>query len=222
MQMIFILFADKNLMRQHVNPLSNIFKDITPIPSLEEIFIDPEKPLHIDIGCGSGRYLLELAMQNKDWNYIGIEIRKKLVLDAKLKLKNESINNLFFAFGNAEYLIGDFINKLSKNSLFSVSFNFPDPWFKTRHHKRRVLQPKLIDNISQIIVFGGFIIIKSDVKELFREMEIVILKSEKFIKHKYENHELIHSHNPNKLKTSREIYVTKKNLDIYECIYKKI
>ena len=56
-------------MRQHVNPLSNVFYDIEPLPPLEEIFNDYNKPLHLDIGCGPGNFLMKLALHNKNWNF---------------------------------------------------------------------------------------------------------------------------------------------------------
>ena len=209
-------------MRQHVNPLSKFFQEIEPIPTLSEIFNQPWNPLHIDVGCGSGNFLLQLANQNKSWNYIGLEIREKLVNNAKLKLKNQSLDNLFFAFGNANYLIDDCIGKFPEDVLLSVSFNFPDPWFKKKHQKRRIIQPQLIHNISQLMVNGGSISIKSDVEELFQYMDMTISNSKSFITYTYQDNEIFDSYNPTNLKTNREDYVIKKNLKIFEKLYKKI
>ena len=209
-------------MRQHVNPLSKIFNDIEPIPHLKDIFYDHTKPLHIDIGCGSGNFLINLAKQNKNWNYIGLEIREKLVNKSKSKLKDESIDNVFFAFGNAEYLIEDCIGKYPVDIVKSVSFNFPDPWFKKKHHKRRIIQPQLIDKISQLMACGGFISIKSDVAELFNYMDKTITNSKSFISYDYKDSEICQSYNPINLKTNRENYVIDKKLKILEKLYKKI
>ena len=209
-------------MRQHVNPLSKVFHNINPIPPLKEIFYEPTNPLHLDIGCGSGTFLLNLAKQNKNWNYIGFEIREKLVHNAKSKLKNEAIDNLFFAFGNANYLIEDCVGKFPKDALVSVSFNFPDPWFKKKHHKRRIIQPQLIHKISQLIAKGGFISIKSDVEELFEYMDMTISNSKCFVNYIFQDSEIFSSYNPINLKTNREIYVVRKNLKVFEKLYKKI
>ena len=209
-------------MRQHVNPLSKFFNEIEPIPPLKDIFNHYTRPLHLDIGCGSGTFLFDLANQNKNWNYIGLEIREKLVDKAKLKLENETIDNLFFAFGNASYLIDDFINKFQVDIVSSVSFNFPDPWFKKKHHKRRIIQPKLIHKISQLMVKGGCISIKSDVEELFEYMDMTIINSKFFSSYVYEDSEKFNSYNPLNLKTNRENYVTGKNLKVFERLYKKI
>tara|TARA_Y100000589_G_scaffold120197_1_gene114627 strand:+ start:104 stop:733 length:630 start_codon:yes stop_codon:yes gene_type:complete len=209
-------------MRQHVNPLSNVFFDIEPLPPLKEIFNDFTKPLHLDIGCGAGNFLINLALHNKNWNYIGFEIREKLVNKSKSKLKDESINNLFFAFGNAEYLIEDCIGKFPKDIVSSVSFNFPDPWFKKKHHKRRIIQPKLIHKISQIMKNGGCISIKSDVRELFEYMDMTICNSKSFTTYMYQDSEIFSSYNPINLKTNREKYVIRNNLKVFEKLYKKI
>ncbi len=209
-------------MRQHVNPLSKFFQEIEPIPTLSEIFNQPWNPLHIDVGCGSGNFLLQLANQNKSWNYIGLEIREKLVNNAKLKLKNQSLDNLFFAFGNANYLIDDCIGKFPADVVLSVSFNFPDPWFKKKHQKRRIIQPQLINKISQLMANGGSISIKSDVEELFQYMDMTISNSKSFITYIYQDNEIFDSFNPTNLKTNREDYAIKKNLKIFEKLYKKI
>ena len=87
-------------MRQHVNPLSNNFLQVEPLPPLNEIFENPKFPLHIDIGSAAGDFLFELALKNKNWNYIGIEIREKLVLNANLRMKNRENKNLYFSFSN--------------------------------------------------------------------------------------------------------------------------
>ncbi len=209
-------------MRQHVNPLSKVFNNIEPVPPLKDIFYDYSKPLHLDIGCGSGSFLINLASNNKNWNYIGFEIREKLVNKSKLRLKDESIDNLFFAFGNAEYLIEDFQWKFPEEIVASVSFNFPDPWFKKKHHKRRIIQPQLICKISQIMSKGGYLSIKSDVEELFEYMDMTISNSKSFINYIYQDCEVSNTYNPMNLKTNREKYVIGKKLKVFEKIYKKI
>ena len=133
-------------MRQHVNPLSKHYKIFKKIPPLKTIFKNPQLPLHIDVGCGAGNFIFELAIQNQDWNYLGIEIREKLVLNAKSKCTD--LYNLDFFYGNADYLIQEFIADFPEKSLSSISFYFPDPWFKKKHHKRRIIQPELIKQFS--------------------------------------------------------------------------
>ena len=132
-------------MRQHVNPLSKNFDLTERIPSLTEMFKDSELPLHLDIGSADGQFLFDIALVNSNWNYIGIEIRERLVNKARLKVREREIKNLYFVFGNANNILKDFHGEFINKNLKSISLNFPDPWFKKRHHKRRVVQPRLIN-----------------------------------------------------------------------------
>ena len=209
-------------MRQHVNPLSKNFFEIDPIPPLNQVFENPKLPLHLDIGCASGDFLFELSLQNKNWNYVGIEIREKLVLNANLKMKSRENKNLYFSFGNANNIFNQSNNKSIINFITSISFNFPDPWFKKKHHKRRVIQPKLINLLSNSMKRGSLIFIKTDVSDLFDHMELTISESIKFKKIPYQDVKFHESFNPNRIKTNREKYVILNQLKIYESIYKKI
>jgi tRNA (guanine-N7-)-methyltransferase len=209
-------------MRQHVNPLSKNFFEIDPIPPLNQVFENPKLPLHLDIGCASGDFLFELSLKNKNWNYIGIEIREKLVLNANLKMKSRENKNLYFSFGNANNIFNQSNNKSIINFITSISFNFPDPWFKKKHHKRRVIQPKLINSLSNSMKRGSLIFIKTDVRDLFDHMELTISESIKFKKIPYQDFKFYESFNPNRIQTNREKYVILNQLKIYESIYKKI
>ena len=209
-------------MRQHVNPLSKNFFEVDPIPPLNHVFENPKLPLHLDIGCASGDFLFELSLKNKNWNYIGIEIREKLVLNANLKMKSRENKNLYFSFGNANNIFDHSNNKSIINLITSISFNFPDPWFKKKHHKRRVIQPKLINLLSNSMQKESLIFIKTDVRELFDYMELTISESIKFKKLVNKDVQFHKSFNPNRVKTNREKYVILNKLKIYESIYKKI
>ncbi len=209
-------------MRQHVNPLSKNFFEIDPIPPLNQVFENPKLPLHLDVGCASGDFLFELSLENKNWNYIGIEIREKLVLNASLKLKSRNNKNLYFSFGNANNIFDHTDNKSIIDYITSISFNFPDPWFKKKHHKRRVIQPQLINLLSNSMKKGSLIFIKTDVRELYDHMELTISESIKFKKLANQDFQFYESFNPYRVKTNREKYVILNQLKIYESIYKKI
>ena len=208
-------------MRQHVNPLSSNFNQIEKIPSLNEMFWESKSNLHLDIGCAAGEFLFDLALVNTRWNYLGIEIREKLVKNAKLKVLEREIKNLYFIFGNANNILNDVQSKYIIKNLKSLSFNFPDPWFKKRHYKRRVIQPEFINNLSNSLQKGTLIFIKTDVKDLFDYMDYTISTNFYFkkIDKKYFNHS--ESFNPHKVKTNREKIVIINKLDIFERIYMK-
>ena len=209
-------------MRQHVNPLSRNFNEIERIPSLIELFSDSKLNLHLDIGCAAGEFLFDLALVNNDWNYLGIEIRERLVKKSKLKACEREIKNLYFVFGNANNILNDDQSKFIIKNLKSISFNFPDPWFKKKHYKRRVIQPDFINILSNILQKGSLIFIKTDVKDLFDYMDCTISSNLKFKNIDEKDFNYSKSFNPNKIKTNREKLVIENKLDIFESIYIKI
>ena len=209
-------------MRQHVNPLSKNFDEIEKIPPLIEMFDDSKLPLHLDIGCAAGQFLFDLALVNTNWNYLGIEIREKLVKTAKSKACEKEIKNLYFVFGNANKIVNDFHSNFIVRNVKSISFNFPDPWFKKRHYKRRVIQPEFIDILSNSMQKGSQIFIKTDVKDLFDYMDCTISSNFKFKKIDKKDFNYSDSFNPSKVQTNRENYVINNELDIFERIYMKI
>ena len=194
-------------MRQHVNPLSRNFNQIEKIPSLDEMFGDSKLNLHLDIGCASGDFLFDLALVNTSWNYLGIEIRERLVKTSKSKLRERKIKNLYFVFGNAYNILNDIHSKFIFKNVKSISFNFPDPWFKKRHYKRRVIQAELITVLSNLMPKGALIFVKTDVKDLFDFMDCTISNNLNFKKIDIKKFNYFDSFNPNKIQTNREKYV---------------
>ena len=209
-------------MRQHVNPLSSNFNQFERIPSLSEMFGDCKSNLHLDIGCAAGEFLFDLALVKTSWNYLGIEIREKLVNNARLKVLEKEIKNLYFVFGNANNILNDAQSKFLIKNLKSISFNFPDPRFKKRHFKRRVIQPEFINILSNSLQKGTLIFIKTDVKDLFDYMDYTISSNSYFKTIDKKDFNYSESFNPNKVKTNREKYVIFNQLDIFERIYIKI
>ncbi|OMO95186.1 tRNA (guanine-N-7) methyltransferase, partial [Corchorus capsularis] len=156
--------------RQHVNPLSSSFSVPAPVPDWSEVFRDPTLPLIVDIGCGSGRFLIWLAKQNPDsQNYLGLEIRAKLVKRAEFWAKELALNNIHFIFANATVSFKHLISTYP-GPLMLVSILCPDPHFKKRHHKRRVVQKPLVDSILSSLMPGGKVFIQSDVLEVAVDM----------------------------------------------------
>ncbi|KAJ6693835.1 hypothetical protein OIU85_004603 [Salix viminalis] len=141
--------------RQHVNPLSSSFTVPAQVPDWNEVFRDPTLPLMVDIGSGSGRFLIWLAKRNPDsGNYLGLEIRQKLVKRAEFWVKELALTNIHFLFANAAISFRQLVLTYP-GPLMLVSILCPDPHFKKRHHKRRVVQKTLVDNIISHLVPGG-------------------------------------------------------------------
>tara|TARA_Y100001970_G_C14259269_1_gene878374 strand:- start:1716 stop:2339 length:624 start_codon:yes stop_codon:yes gene_type:complete len=206
--------------RQHVNPLSQFFQKEYAIPNINNLYEYSHLPLHLDIGCGNGEYLLDLAQSNEDINYLGVEIRYRVIKNSLSQIENMELKNVNFIFGNANVSLGDWLKLLPKGILNSVSIQFPDPWFKKRHHKRRVLQPKLLQDIISSLDLHKEIYIQSDVYGVFEYMDQLIISSNRFMKDN--NKESLLTFNKNNLITQREKYVKYKGMPIYSQKYLRI
>ena len=156
--------------RQHVNPLSKKYQTPLTPPNWEKIYAQPTKPLHLDIGCARGEFLLSMAQLQPDWNFLGLEIREPLVEQANVKVLELGLSNLHYLFGNANNSLEALLDSLGKGILQRVTIQFPDPWLKKRQAKRRVVQPELVDTLAHYLGDGGVVFIQSDIEAVAVEM----------------------------------------------------
>ncbi|MEQ9552267.1 MAG: tRNA (guanosine(46)-N7)-methyltransferase TrmB [Coleofasciculus sp. G3-WIS-01] len=156
--------------RQHVNPLSK--KYLTPItpPHWEKVYNQHKQPLHLDIGSAKGEFLLEMATLQPDWNFLGLEIREPLVEQAQESVAELGLSNVHFIFCNVDNSLVPILDSLPQGVLKRVTIQFPDPWFKKRHEKRRVVKPELVNTLAKYLKEGGETLIQSDVETVAKEM----------------------------------------------------
>lgn len=132
-----------------------------------EVF--PKKqPLHIEVGMGKGRFLMDLARLNPDINYVGIEMYDSVLLRAlqkreELEAEGETYENLFFMRVDARLLPEIF----EKGEVDKIYLNFSDPWPKARHAKRRLTSREFLERYDKILVPEGTVEFKTDNRELF-------------------------------------------------------
>ncbi len=205
-------------MRQHVNPLSQYFQLPLSLPSAAILFKDPNSPIHLDIGSSKGEFLIELASKYQKWNFLGLEIREALVISSERRRNKLELDNLKFLYCNVNVSLDEWLANLNYGQLKRVSIQFPDPWFKRKHIKRRVLKTSLINSISRYMTKGGELFIQSDIYKLIESMNYVIDDCNYFDR-KYEYGSRWLSENPYKVSTDRELFVSKKNLPIYRAMY---
>ncbi len=168
------------MVRQHVNPLSRIHQLARPLPPLIELFADPSRPLHLDIGSARGRFLLAMAPLAPQRNHLGLEIRRPLVEAAEDDRRRDGLTNLRFLYGNANVNLPEWLGQLPAGQLELVTLQFPDPWFKLRHRKRRVLQPALLLAIAAALAPGRTLFLQSDVEALIAPMRQLVEASGAF------------------------------------------
>ena len=207
-------------MRQHVNPLSSFFQRPIELPNSSDLFANDNLPIHLDIGSARGKFLLDLALLEPNWNYLGVEIRNKLVLASEKDREKLGIENLSFLYCNANVSLENWLNNLRYGQLKRVTIQFPDPWFKRRHFKRRVLQPSLLISIAKSFITGSELFIQSDILSLIEPMIYLIDSSQCFIRKKINNDEWL-SDNPFSVMTERENYVKNNQLPVYRALYNR-
>lgn len=200
---------------QHVNPLAPYYC-FTPKPlDLEKVFANSDLPLHLDIGCARGRFLLKMAEIEPHRNYLGVEIREPLVEEANRIAEENNLDNLHYEFCNATYSLDKFLEKLPADLLQTVTIQFPDPWFKNKHAKRRMVKDNLVETVVEHLKVSGKIFVQTDIDFLAEEMFAVFREN----KHLYE---VEINENPFPVKTERETAVEEKGLPVYRKIFEKI
>ncbi len=157
--------------RQHVNPLSSKYANPADVPNWAEVYANSSLPLHLDIGCAKGDFVREMAQQVPDWNFLGLEIREPLVERALIRRDQAGQENLHFVFCNANNSLKPLLENWPGGCLLKcVSIQFPDPWFKKRHQKRRVVQSELVAVLAELMPAGAMVWLQSDIEEVCMEM----------------------------------------------------
>ena len=205
-------------MRQHVNPLSRFFQLPLSLPSKTLLFKNPNYPIHLDIGSAKGEFLIELAINNPNWNFIGLEIRELLVSSSEEKRKRLGLQNLRFLYCNVNISLDEWLSDLDHEQLKRVSIQFPDPWFKRKHLKRRVLKKSLLSSIARTMSINGELFIQSDILKLIEYMSNIIDDNIYFDRKVVKGLKYLQK-NPYEASTDRELFVLKKNLPIYRAMY---
>jgi len=208
------------MVRQHVNPLSRFFQQPRALPPPAELFSAPDQPLHLDIGCARGRFLLALAQLQPGRNHLGVEIRRALVDAAEADRQALGLGNLHYVFCNANISLQDWLAALPTDLLERVSIQFPDPWFKKKHHKRRVLQPALLLALAEALAPGRELFIQSDVLAVITPMVQLIEASGGFDRPPEDNRPW-RADNPLPVPTERETYVLGQGLPVYRALYRR-
>ncbi len=120
-------------------------------------------PLHIEIGMGKGRFIMELAAANPDINYIGIERYSSVLLRALQKMELSPLPNLKFICMDA----ADIADVFAPEEVSRIYLNFSDPWPKERHAKRRLTSRQFFARYDLILSREGRVEFKTDNQDLF-------------------------------------------------------
>ena len=197
---------------QHVNPLAPFYRQAPKPVDFKVTFIDPTLPLLLDIGCARGRFLLRMAEAEPGWNYLGVEIREPLVDEANRLASEAGLTNLHYTFCNAMLWLDRLLDDMPENMLQAVTIQFPDPWFKKKHAKRRMVNDEMVDTIARRLAPGGRVFVQTDIEFLAEEMFELFRSDNRFVESETDE-------NPFPVKTERERAVEEKLLPVYRRIF---
>mmetsp|Transcript_10174 Transcript_10174/g.23077 ORF Transcript_10174/g.23077 Transcript_10174/m.23077 type:complete len:326 (-) Transcript_10174:60-1037(-) len=169
--------------RNHVNPLHPHFQKPVLGPAngdWSKVFADLEKPLVMDVGSAKGRFCLEGAKRCPEFNWLGLEIREPLVARANEWVKEQNLGNLHYIFGNANAGIAGLLDSMPSGFLQRVTIQCPDPLFKKKHQKRRMVTDRLIAELADHMRAGSVLFVQSDVEQVAMQMVDTIAAAHKF------------------------------------------
>lgn len=122
-----------------------------------------DHPIHIEVGMGKGKFILEMAKQNPDINYIGIEKYSSVLVRALDRRAELETDNLLFLRMDAE----DIDRYFAPEEIEKIYLNFSDPWPKDRHAKRRLTSVQFLERYDHFLVPQGQLQFKTDNRSLF-------------------------------------------------------
>lgn len=128
-------------------------------------FFGREAPLVIEVGSGKGLFMVSTGAAHPEINLLGIEIAPQYARYCAARLARRGLSYAKMIGGPAEPLFHD---KLASNSVQAVHVYFPDPWWKRRHRRRRVLQPAFLTHIERVLQPGGEFHFWTDVQEYYQ------------------------------------------------------
>ena len=153
---------------------SYFYEDIPEeyIGKWKQKFKIPKQPLHIELGCGKGSFISELAFRNQDINYIAIDLVDAMLGLAKRKVeekyseKNKKVDNLILVRYDIER-INNIINL--EDGVQRIYINFCNPWPKPKHKKKRLTHTKQLEHYKEFLKPGAEIYFKTDDDGLFND-----------------------------------------------------
>lgn len=131
---------------------------------LAPYFANPQFPLEVEVGSGKGLFMTSASRAYPDRNFLGVEISGKYARFAAARLAKEQRTNAVMLHGDARIVFGRW---LPDGACAAVHVYFPDPWWKQRHHKRRIMNEWFVKEIERVLATNGSLHFWTDVEDYF-------------------------------------------------------
>jgi tRNA (guanine-N7-)-methyltransferase len=129
-----------------------------------------DHPVELDLGCGKGLFLFNQARLRPEVNFVGIDWSRSFSRMGAERMIRHRLTNVRIIADDAWTLFPRF----PESSLSAMHVYFPDPWWKTRHRKRRMIRPEFLTVVERLIPVGGLLSVATDVEEYFGVMQRVL------------------------------------------------
>ncbi len=130
---------------------------------IRNVFPNPSAPLHLEVGCGKGQFVCELATRNPDINFLAIERERNVAVVAAEHALRRNIKNVRFVLCDADFLP----ELIEEGELSQIYINFCDPWHKNRQFKRRLTYRVRLEMFQSLLNQDGELWFKTDNYNLF-------------------------------------------------------
>ena len=145
--------------RQHVNPLRSEYLRIP----VERLCLPAGRPIEVELGSAEAIFLMQRATHEPDGSYIGVELRRDMVEQANQICAVKGLKQVRSVFANISV---DLPRLFAPASVRRFFINFPDPYFKSKQRKRRVVGVELIDQLADLLVPSGEVHVATDIFDI--------------------------------------------------------
>jgi tRNA (guanine-N7-)-methyltransferase len=178
--------------------------------------LQSDRRIELEVGSGKGLFLIEAAANHPETYFVGIELADKYAKLAQKRLEERSISNARFFSANAVEVI---CRDVPDERLAAVHVYFPDPWWKARHKKRRVLNERMVIGIERVLQPGGYLHFWTDVLDYFESsVELIAASTQltgpEFVEERSAEHSMdYHTHFERRTRLN--------NLPVYRSLFRK-
>jgi tRNA (guanine-N7-)-methyltransferase len=142
-----------------------------PVPLDLDALVAGDGPWEVELGFGKGRYLLRRAGEDPGRRFLGVEVASKYYRRLAERVARRGLANLIAVRGEAIYLLSAVLPRAFAAALHVY---FPDPWPKSRHHKRRLFDPETVDLVLGLLVPGGRLCFATDFLDYGEEVAAIL------------------------------------------------